>query len=255
MGLLGNNFRNSLGAGKALHTVPARVQGHRCGYHQICYSRSPEMSTEVYDGSANPIGAYPPTTFYPPQVSGEIAIRIFSSGTLTANLFPSKSMEIDMTGFGDLTAEAALVISMFCDMTGSGDLEATITGLLNMSIDMNGSGDLEATMSGFANMIIDLEGSGDLEATIAAYGNMSLDIVVTGTGLTIENVGNAVWQYLASQSTDPLTMGGKMNAAGNAGDPWSTILPGTYTGEQAGKIVADMEDLIRKIKALTSANL
>jgi hypothetical protein len=50
-------------------------------------------------------------------------------------------------------------------------------------------------------------------------------------------------------------MGEIMNNVGAGADPWSTILPGSYTGEQAGKIVADMEDLIRKIKALTTAGL
>lgn len=35
------------------------------------------------------------------------------------------------------------------------------------------------------------------------------------------------------------TVGAAINAAGSAGDPWATDLPGSYTGVQAGKIVGD----------------
>lgn len=254
MGLITNGHRNAFSPFKWMKGSTLSIQGGS--------TRSPYLIGMLHNWqmhgerqTALPNGNLHPYSWMLPRTAGNMSMRTEGSGTLTANLIPTISGSIDFTGQGGLTAEAALVISMFLDMSGSGDLEANISGLLNMSLDMTGSGDLEATMSAYGNMILDLEGSGDLEATIAAYGNMSIDIVVTGTGLTIENVGNAVWQYLASQSTDPLTMGGKMNAAGNAGDPWSTILPGSYTGEQAGKIVSDMEDLIRKIKALTSASL
>ena len=42
---------------------------------------------------------------------------------------------------------------------------------------------------------------------------------------------------------------------GAVADPWSTTLPGTYTGDQAGAIVDRLETLIKQIKALTSAGL
>ncbi len=183
-------------------------------------------------------------------------MRATGDGDLTADLVPTINGQIDFTGSGTLSAEAALVISMFCDMVGSGTLTANITGLLNMSIDMEGSGDLNAAMSAFANMIVALEGSGDLDATISAYGNMSIDIVVTGTGLSTANVGQAVWESIVSQfSANPDSAAAKLLSAGSAGDPWSTSLPAAYTGTQAGAIMDRIQLLVDELHKLNRLDL
>lgn len=51
--------------------------------------------------------------------------------------------------------------------------------------------------------------------------------------------------YLALHTADP----------GEAADPWSTVLPGAYSNEEAGKVIADLKILIKQTKALTAANL
>jgi hypothetical protein len=68
-------------------------------------------------------------------------------------------------------------------------------------------------------------------------------------------MAQAVWQMQLPGGFEVGSAGKILSAAGAAGDPWSTILPGTYTGEQAGKILADLETLIKQVKALTSAGL
>lgn len=63
---------------------------------------------------------------------------------------------------------------------------------------------------------------------------------VTGTTPpTVGAIADAVWDealagHLAAGST-----GNALNAAGSAGDPWSTALPGAYGAGTAGKIVGD----------------
>ena len=89
-------------------------------------------------------------------------------------------------------------------------------------------------------MVVAMLGAGDLEATIAAYGNMAVDIVVTGTGLTIENVANAVWDAVAADHVTPGSTGAALNGAGSAGDPWGTALPGSYGAGSAGKLIGDL---------------
>jgi len=201
--------------------------------------------------AALPNGNLHPYSWMLPRTAGGMSMRSFSSGELTANLIPTMNGAIDFTGQGSLTAEAALVISMACDMAGSGDLTASISGLLNMSVDFEGSGDLSASMSGIANMLIDLEGSGDLDATIAAYGNMEIDIVVTGTGLSTANVGQAVWTALLNQfNTNPDSAAAKLLSAGSAGDPWSTDLPSSYTGDQAGALIAELKRMVERLHRL-----
>jgi len=127
-----------------------------------------------------------------------------------------------------------------------------------MSVDLEGDGDLAASLSGIGNMLANLEGSGDLEATIAAFGNMYIDITVTGTGLSLANVGQAVWETLITQySANPDSAAAKLLAAGSAGDPWSTALPASYTGTQAGAILDRIQTLIdelHKIQGLDASS-
>jgi hypothetical protein len=208
-----------------------------------------ERQTALPNGNLHPYG------WMLPRTGGAMSMRTEGNGALAANLIPTINGAIDFSGSGTLSAEAALVISMFCDMTGSGTLSASIVGLLNMSIDLEGSGDLAASLSGIGNMLIDLEGSGNLEATIAAYGNMSIDIVVTGTGLTLENVRAAVWNAIAADFNESGTMGNKMNSAASAGDPWSTLLPGSYGDGEAGKILAQIQTLVDELHKIQGLNI
>lgn len=195
----------------------------------------PEGGSAALPAIGYPTG-YNGNGFKLPVKNGEMSIRMTSSGVLTGNLYPTRAMQIDFTGVGDLDATAGLVVSMLLDLAGDGTMTATIEGRLNTSIDFTGSGDMTANLEGLASMAIDLLGSGDLEATIAAYGDMSIDIVVTGTGLTTANVGDAVWQYLigGNEAQDLLA------AAGAAGDPWLTQLPGTYPAGSAGDLIGNM---------------
>jgi hypothetical protein len=58
-----------------------------------------------------------------------------------------------------------------------------------------------------------------------------------GGGPTAADIADAVWdESLASHLTAGST-GEALNAAGAAGDPWITALPGSYTAGQAGYIV------------------
>jgi len=231
----GNAFRNGYLPGK-LHN----------------WSMHGERQTALPNGNLHPYG------WMLPRTGGGMSMRVEGNGTLTADLIPTINGSIDFTGSGTLSAEAGLVVSMFCDMVGEGSLTANIVGLLNMSVDLEGSGDLEASLSGIGNMLIDLQGSGDLEATIAAYGNMSIDIVVTGTGLSTANVGQLVWKALVDQFDDnPDSAAAKLLSAGSAGDPWSTALPASYVGTQAGNILSQIQALVdelHKVNRLDLAN-
>lgn len=55
--------------------------------------------------------------------------------------------------------------------------------------------------------------------------------------LTATQVENAVWNATESSHLTAGSTGAALNAAGSAGDPWTTALPGSYTAGQAGYIV------------------
>lgn len=188
---------------------------------------------------------------------GYISVDTTGSGTLSAAASLFLNMVTAMTGSGTLSADASLLVGMICAMSGGGTMTLDITGQKEMSVSFTGSGDLEADIKGFANMVIDLIGSGLLEADIHALANMSIDMTVTGAGLTVDNVGAAVWAALQTEINDSGTAGAALLAAGSAGDPWSTILPAGYTGTQAGNILAQIQTLIdelHKIEGLSPGN-
>jgi hypothetical protein len=53
-------------------------------------------------------------------------------------------------------------------------------------------------------------------------------------------IADAVWDEVMSGHLTGGSTGAALNAAGSAGDPWTTTLPGAYTGSQAGKMLADI---------------
>lgn len=187
-----------------------------------------------------PVGYQPPYSFVLPRISGGMSMRTFSSGTLAANLVPTRQMVVSLTGSSGFDATASLVVSMVAALTGSGDLEASIVGWLNAEVALTGTGDLEADMVATANAVVALSGTGSLEATISAFGDMTIDIVVTGTGLSTANVGSAVWGALASANNSTGSMGEKVNDAGSASNPWTEVIESGYTAAEILRLLASV---------------
>lgn len=188
--------------------------------------------------TAIPQGYLPPYCFVLPQESGGMSMRAVASGSMTANLIPTRPMTIDFVGSSNFDATAALIVSMAAAFSGGGSMTAEIVGRLNATCDMTGSGDLAADMTGIANAVIAMLGSGDLDATIRAWGDMAIDIVVTGTGLSTANVGQAVWGALAAANNNVGSMGEKLNDAGSASNPWTEVIESGYTAAEILRLLA-----------------
>ncbi len=78
------------------------------------------------------------------------------------------------------------------------------------------------------------------------------------SSLTTSTIAAAVWDLTVSGHTTSGTFGAAMNAAGSAGDPWSTSLPGSYGSGTAGYILGNAVSTaagIRTAIGLASANL
>jgi len=246
MGLLQNCLRSNI-LGTAEGTAQALLPGcWNSDYQWQKWVNADDRASAVRAGAANPGGQTLPRCWNGPIELGEMSMRTDGAGSLTAALVPSRAMSIDMTGSGDLNATAGLVISMAIAMAGSGSLSASISGYMNMSCDLQGSGDLSADLRGIASMAVDLLGQGDLDATIAAYGNMAIDIVVTGAGLTVANVADAVWGALAADHNDAGTMGAKLNTASSGGVDygaladavWQRAIEAGYSAEELMRIIS-----------------
>lgn len=87
-------------------------------------------------------------------------------------------------------------------------------------------------------------------AALAAYG------AATGAVPTVSDIVDGVLDEALSGHTIAGSVGAGISAAGAAGDPWTSLLPGAYTGSQAGKILGDLagaEDDIDAIRLVTDA--
>ncbi len=60
-----------------------------------------------------------------------------------------------------------------------------------------------------------------------------------GTPPTAAAIADAVWDETLADHLTAGSTGNALNAAGSAGDPWSTTLPGAYGAGSAGKIIGD----------------
>lgn len=238
MGLISNQHRNAFSPWRWRSGALVSIySGGHAFFNAYQPGRNHNWNTHTSNRVAIPDGNLPPNSWMLPRTGGGMSMRTESSGTLTGNLIPTQPMTINLTGSSDFDATAALVVSMVAALSGSGDLEASIVGWLNATCAMTGTGDLAADMTAIANAIVALSGTGSLDAAISAYGDMTIDIVVTGTGLTTANVGNAVWAALASSNTDPDTMGELLASAGAAGDPLLGVIEGSHTLRDAVRIL------------------
>jgi hypothetical protein len=74
--------------------------------------------------------------------------------------------------------------------------------------------------------------------TLTGTGALDADIVVTGTGLTTANVGEAVWSAIAALNNTTGTMGEKLNDAGSAANPWTEVIESGYTAAEILRLIA-----------------
>jgi hypothetical protein len=130
------------------------------------------------------------------------------------------------------------------NILGDGYMNATLT----ITVTTSASGNLLANINGTATITISTSGTITGRGFIGGTTNI-------GAQPSADDIAQAVWMSVAASLNVAGTMGAKLNGAASAGDPWSTTLPGSYTTGEAGKILSDMETLIKQIKALTTAQL
>ena len=81
--------------------------------------------------------------------------------------------------------------------------------------------------------------SGRIDASVGAMAANALTASALATD-AVNEIVDAVWDEALSGHLTAGSTGEALNAAGSAGDPWTTTLPGSYTGSQAGKMLSDI---------------
>ena len=103
----------------------------------------------------------------------------------------------------------------------------------------------------YLNIQTSARGIDDLAtATNLATANTNIDTLIASI-TSVGAMADAVWDEAVSGHLSSGTVGAALNAAGSAGDPWTTALPGAYGAGSAGKIIGD--NINQTISSLPSA--
>lgn len=131
------------------------------------------------------------------------------------------------------TATGGLIVSG----SGTAAIEFTPTGTIISVASGSGAASLLLSATAAIGAEASLSGTGTItiggEAISYAVGFMS-GTSSNETEFSADVLARAVWDALAADFSLPGTMGEKLSAAGSAGDPWSTALPGSYAAGTAG---------------------
>lgn len=252
----------------------------------IYFQWSPATQSEISKSSV-PNGYTAPYSWVMAQKPGGMAIYKGIDGVgdiSTANLAGGLGASSDLSGVGTISnAGLGLILQAVATILNIGELTGTIIGKLDASINLAGSGDMSGSLGALANAVSEIIGYSELTVSIQADAFMYAEITPFTT-LSPENLAASVWNSVASSFNTSLTMGSKLNSAASAGDPWSADLPGIYatgtagdlignmsltlpdaiwdelkTGHTSsntyGRILQDLENLAKQIKALSAANL
>jgi hypothetical protein len=247
MGLLSNGFRDTsgvfqiYGATISNNAYPSACVGN---YARTGAGRNLTAGQGITDDKVSlPSGNRHPNVWMMPQKAGALASRnlIEGVGTISASILAVKLAEAAITGDGELTALGSLIVQALADLTGSGEIsDADVKAFLAAVASISGSGEVsDADLEGLGAVLAALTGIGTAAgSTLTAVGELDADLVVTGAGLTVSNVGPAVWSAVAASNNDPGTMGEKLNDAGSASNPWTEVIESGYTAAEILKLLA-----------------
>jgi len=151
-----------------------------------------------------------------------------------------------------LTTFGTLVADIWANAT------RTITGTVTVGTNNDKTGYSLTATTGLGNQTANITGnlSGSVGSVTGAVGSVTGNVGGNVTGsvgsisgvtfpsgfstLTVGTIADGVWDEAISGHLTAGSTGASLNAAGSAGDPWTTTLPGSYSGSQAGKILADI---------------
>jgi len=164
------------------------------------------------------------------------------SGLTLGSLALGKDLSTTISGTGELAdSSLSLITSMAAAITALGVISgASLVGSVSLACSITSSGDISGSLGLISSMVSALIGSGDITSNLRGTSSLEADIFVNQSEATTQELAAAVWNALTSDFNASGTMGEAMAAAGSAGDPWITNLPGAYGSGSAGHILGNL---------------
>lgn len=196
--------------------------------------------------AGKPYGYYPPGSWALPTKAGAIStyqnvisLTAAGSGALGRNIEGSTTLAVTVAGTGQLVVSG--VGSFTASLTVSGNIIATRAAVGEFTATLSTN---TPTLTAKGHMTGSAALSMSVSATRYATGALEGDFSPSNE-FSPDNLAAAVWNALTADYGESGTFGEAMAAAGSAGDPWSTTLPGSYTGSQAGYLMYVMQQILR----------
>lgn len=195
----------------------------------------------VASHAAIPQGYTPGDAWYPAIKPGGTAAAsassLVASASLSGGLNAEASSLLELVGEASGALLAALQSSGSISLSGSADIFSIVVATMTASgqFTLDSSGVLSALAFVTATASTALNGSAEQRADAfmsAAAGGPEV--------LSPQGLANAVWSAADSANNTPGTMGAKLNSAASAGDPWSTLIPGSYAPGSAGYLFSQL---------------
>lgn len=190
------------------------------------------------------------------QLTFTIANKVDSSIQAAGDFAQAAADKVWSTAARILTAGTNIVLAKGTGVTGFNDLsaaqvntevdtalaDARLDELLTADSDIDGAAP-PTVGSVFHELLTKTAGSFTYDQatdSLEALRDRGDAAWITGTTPpTAAAVADAVWDETLADHLTAGSTGNALNAAGSAGDPWSTVLPGAYGATTAGKIVGD----------------
>lgn len=207
-----------------------------------------EDNIEQIKKDSFPTGTNPPYTIMMGDKGALLTstTTINGEGITVSGLSMGKACEAALTGSGTITdAQLSLIIQLAASLTGSGTITtASLVGVVSLASSLSGTGSLTAGLNVIAFMNAILAGTSSVNSDLKGTLSMSAAIYVNQSEATVQQIVDGVWNALSANYNAAGTMGEAMGAAGTAGDPWTTPLPGAYGPGTAGEIIGTLNTII-----------
>lgn len=246
--LLGNFNQFNKNPGQGVGGTPDPTRWLKYGSFQKWFygegSVSGQTEKDGFPSGYNLHGAY----VLPPKAGG-ISSRYEGRTTFssTSNLVGGRNAQ----GSTDITFTPTATGGLIVSAIGSATITFSSTAVLNSVASASGSATITFSGSALLGAQAGLSGSSTITfsgtAESYAIGYMS-GLSTSETEFSAAALADAVWNALLTDYDLAGSFGEAMAAAGSAGDPWITPLPGAYADGTAGKIVG--EKLLRLTKFL-----
>lgn len=264
------------------------IQPHTMrGYYSSCDVTTSNICNQKSKDSF-PTGTNPPYSIILGDKGALLSstTTIYGVGTTNINISQGINVSSNLTGTCTITdAQLSLIIQLASALSGDGNITvASLVGVVSLASSISSTGSLTAGLGLMSFMTSILNGTSSVNASLRGTLAMSADIYVNKSQATVNELVDGVWNALTVDYNNLGTTGAALNAAGTAGDPWITTLPGAYpagsagdiignllanipdsvwdelksghtTPDTYGKIVQDLETLIKQVKSLTAAQL